>query len=128
MKEEKWNKERKKTLNPGTVYKRFGNSDGRTETDGRINIQADMFYDIKKKTYKSEDFFFKSTKPFSAKNPVAHWRRVGLNFRYYFINLGGYFEQNGNVKKMFYINSNCVFPKAIPIWGQVSQPAYSLAI
>jgi len=28
-----------------------------------------------------------------------------------------------NVQIFFYINSNCVFSKTIPLWGQVSQPA-----
>ena len=35
---------------------------------------------------------------------------------------GGNSEQNGNVQIFFYINSNCVFSKTIPLWVKASQP------
>ena len=53
--------DKKQAWNPGTVQKRISNSDGRTDdgrTDGLINIQADMFYNIQKEPLKIRGIIF----------------------------------------------------------------------
>ena len=45
-----------------------------------------------------------------------------IEFAISFLGLGGNYVPNGNVQLLCYINSNCVFSKTIPLWGQASQP------
>ena len=57
------------------------------------------------------------------KTSVAQWRRIGLNFRYHFINQARVkLNKIAMFKYYVYINSNCVLSKTIPLWGQVSKP------
>ena len=58
-----------------------------------------MFYDVKKGPLKTEENIFQiSAKSCLKKNAVAQVKRVGLNLRYNFLELGGNSEQNGNVQ------------------------------
>ena len=44
-----------------------------------------------------------------------------IEFSISFLEPGGNYVPNGNVQLLCCINSNCVFSKTIPLWGQVSQ-------
>ena len=46
-----------------------------------------------------------------------------IEFSISFLEPGGNYVPNGNVQLLCCINSNCVFSKTIPLWGQVSKPA-----
>ena len=45
-----------------------------------------------------------------------------IEFSISFLEPGGNYVLNGNVQLLCCINSNCVFSKTIPLWGQFSQP------
>ena len=44
-----------------------------------------------------------------------------IEFSISFLEPGGNYVLNGNVQLLCCINSNCVFSKTIPLWGQASQ-------
>ena len=44
-----------------------------------------------------------------------------IEFSISFLEPGGNYVPNGNVQLLCCINSNCVFSKTIPLWGQASQ-------
>ena len=82
-------------------------TDGLTDkrTDGGSNIYANMYGNVK---YLNSNCVFSKT---LENTSVAQWRRVGLNFRYHFIDRGE--------MSMFQYFSTFT---QIPVWGQASQP------
>ena len=93
---------KRETRNPGTAQNRIANSDGQTDglTDWRINIQADIFYDIQKE-------------PLTIFSKIRQTEKGRFGFSTIFHHLRWNSKQNGNDQIFFNINSNCVISKTI---------------
>ena len=98
------------------------------QTDGRrVKYLSEYFYE--KKGSKNPGEFFKNLPNRYEQNAVAQWRRVGLNFRYHFINRDEILNKMAMLK--YFSTYNWIVYFHISIMGP-SQPvrksAFSYAI